>query len=109
MNLFRILGFGADRILAKKCWAEGTVTEVSRLWWLRINTKPVRRFSGDGSVYPHVITLRYTVDGMEYHGKLYIPVRCRVPEKGSTIDVAYDPNKPGNYACYAFDPSGISL
>ncbi|MGM9549035.1 MAG: hypothetical protein ACI3V5_04245 [Faecousia sp.] len=66
-----------------------------------MNTKPVRPFPGDGAVYPHIIPF---ANGVPYAGKLYIPVRYRIPQKVETIDVYYDPEKPGNYACYAFGP-----
>ena len=104
MNIFRLFGIGSSSILAKNCSVKGTVTKVSRCWWLKINTKPVRRFSGDGAVYPHIITFDYQVDGTSYLGKLYIPIRYRVPQKGEIIEVFHDPEKPKNYACYAFGP-----
>ena len=102
MKLLRMFSIGADAILSKGRSVQTTVSNVYRCWWLRINTKPVRRFSGDGAIYPHIISFTYEADGTTYEGKLWIPVRCRVPAKGETIAVYYDPEKPGNYACYAF-------
>ena len=105
MNILRIFGVGAKKIFAKNCSTAGTVTDVSRCWWLTVNTKPVRRFSGDGAVYPNIITFSYRVDNIPYTGKLYIPIRCRVPQKGENISVCYDPESPKRYACYAFGPA----
>jgi len=105
MNLLRLFGIGSNAILAKDSSVPGTVTDVYRCWWLRINTKPVRRFSGDGAVYPHIITFEYQADGMSRIGKLYIPVRYRVPSKGEKIEVYLDPDDPLKYACYAFGPA----
>lgn len=105
MNLLRLFGFCKGPIIAKNCFAKGTVTKIYRCRWLTINTKPVRRFSGDGAVYPHIITFDYQVNGIAYQGKLYIPVRYRVPAMSEMIDVYYDPDKPENYACYAFGPA----
>ena len=102
MNLLRIFSIGADAILEKGQSVRTTVSRVDRCWWLRINTKPIRRYSGDGAVYPHIIHFTYQVDGTDYHGALWIPVRYRVPAVGEAIDVYYDPRKPANYACYAF-------
>ena len=102
MKLLRMFSIGADRILSKGHRIETTVTHVHRCWWLKINTKPVRRFSGDGAVYPHIITFHYKVDLVTYEGKLWIPVRYRVPAVGEPITVYYDPANPANYACYAF-------
>ena len=102
MKLLRMFSIGADAILAKDYSVQTTVSDVYRCWLLRINTKPVRRFSGDGAIYPHIISFTYEVDGTAYEGKLWIPVRYRVPARGETIAVYYDPEKPDNYACYAF-------
>ena len=102
MNIFRLFGIGGNNIRAADCSIPGIVTAVSRCWWLTVNTKPVRRFSGDGAVYPSIITFSYQVDSIPYVGKLYIPYRYRVPQTGETIVVYYDPANPKKYACYAF-------
>ena len=107
MKILRLFGIGSDAILGQGHSVPGKVTNVYRCWWLRINTKPVRRFSGDGAAYPHIIMFEYQVNGIAHLGKLYIPIRCRVPLKGETIEVFYDPEKPQNYACYAFGPGMI--
>ena len=62
MNVFRLFDIGGKKILAVDCSVPGTVTAVNRCWWLKVNTKPVRRFSGDGAVYPSIITfsIRWT-------------------------------------------------
>lgn len=108
MNLFRLFSIGADAILRKGCSVPGTVIKVSRCWWLKINTKPIRRYSGDGAVYPHIITFEYQVNGITYQGQLYIPVRYLVPQAGTAIAVYYDPDKPQRYACHAFGLSDIN-
>ena len=105
MNVFRLFGVGGNHIRATGCSVPGTITAVGRCWWLKINTKPVRRFSGDGAVYPSIITFSYQVDSIPYVGILYIPYRCRVPHAGETIDVYYDPANPKKYACRAFGPA----
>ena len=109
MNLFRLLGIGSGRILAKDHSVKGTVTKISRCWWLSVRTKAIRLYASErNTAYPYIITFSYTVENVPHAGKLYIPVRYRVPRKGETIDVYYDPEKPQKYACYAFGP-GASL
>lgn len=105
MNLLSLFGIGSDAILAKGRSVPGTVTAAKRCWWLTVNTKPVRRFSGDGALHPSIVTFTYQVDGLAYEGKLYIPIHYRVPQKGEGIHVYYDPEKPRRYACYAFGPA----
>ena len=105
MNVFRLFGVGGNHIRATGCSVPGTITAVSLCWWLKVNTKPIRRFSGDGAVYPSIITFSYQVDSISYEGKLYIPYRCRVPQAGESIDVYYDPANPKKYACCAFGPA----
>ena len=106
MNLLCLFGIGGNAIRSANCSVAGTITAVSRCWWLKINTKPVRRFSGDGAVYPSIITFSYQVDSTSYVGKRYIPYHCRVPQTGETIAVFYDPENPKKYACYALGPAG---
>ena len=106
MNIFRLFGIGGSIIRRADCSIPGTITAVSRCWWITINTKPVRRFSGDGAVYPSIITFSYVMDNIPYVGKLYVPHTCRAPRMGETITVSYDPANPKKYACYAFGPAG---
>lgn len=105
MNILRLFGLGNKAILTKDCHVPGTVTAVSRCWWLTVNTKPVRRFSGDGALHPSIIAFTYQVDSISYTGRLYIPLHYRVPQKEETISVYYDPENPKRYACYAFGPA----
>ncbi len=44
----------------------GTVISVSKQWWLKINTKAIRKGPMDGAVFPHIIKAAYKVDGKEY-------------------------------------------
>ena len=44
----------------------GTVVSVAKQWWLKVNTKPIRLHGLDGAVFPHVIKVKYTVDGIGY-------------------------------------------
>lgn len=105
MRLFRILGIGADRILAKNCHVPAVVTAVGRSY-LYVVKKPVRLVPNDSNtLYSHYIHFTYTVDSTPYRGKLFVSLRYRCPQKGETIDVYYDPEKPENYACYAFGPA----
>ena len=81
MNALRYFGIGANRILAKDCHVSGTVTYVGRSY-LYVVKKPVRLYVHEGNT------------------RFY---RC--PQKGETIEVYYDPEKPENYAFYSFGPA----
>ena len=105
MKLLRIFGIGARRILAKDCSVEGIVTMVQKSY-LYVIKKPVRLWINDSNtIYSHYITFRYVVDSIPYTGKLFISPNYRCPQKGDKIPVYYDPEKPENYACYAFGPA----
>lgn len=105
MKLFRIFGIGADRILAKGCRVKGRVTMVQKSY-LYVVKKPIRLYINDSNtIYSHFITFTYTVDSIPYNGKLFVSLNYRCPQKGEQIDVYYDPDKPENYACYAFGPA----
>ena len=105
MKLLRIFSIGADKILAKKCCVQTTVTsvQISRLYVVK---KPVRiGITEQNTLFSHYINFTYTVDSIPYDGKLFVSLHYRCPQKGERIDVYYDPEKPENYACYAFGPA----
>ena len=105
MKLFRIFSIGSKGILAKGHKVSGTVTGVSRSY-IYVVKKPVRiGITEKNTLYSHYITFTYTVDNIPYKGKLFISLNYRCPQKGETIHVYYDPEKPENYACYSFGPA----
>lgn len=108
MNIFRIFGIGSETILKKNCYVPGFVTMVSDSH-IYVIKKPVRLYpDSTNTKYSHIITFRYVVDNVPYTGKLFVSPHYRCPQKGETIHVYYDPNKPERYACYAFGP-GVPL
>lgn len=93
----RMFGIGAGNAFAGG-QAEGTVTEVKTCYWFQVNTKPVRRYSGDGAVYPHIIHFTYSVAGQSYTGKRWVQWNKRCPVKGEKITVHYEENAPEKFA-----------
>jgi len=105
MNHFRVFGIGSDRILTKGHSVRGIVIRVSRSY-LYVIKKPIRlKVTEENTMTSHYIFFTYTVNGIAYSGKLWISLRYRCPQKGEQIEVFYDPEKPENYACYAFGPN----
>lgn len=70
------------------------VTAVKECWWLKINTKPVRSHSLDGAVFPHIITVKYTVNGKEYSKKKYVSYKLPCPGTGDRLTVLYENSRP---------------
>lgn len=105
MKLLSMFGIGSDKILAKGCHVQGTVTLVQDSY-LYVVKKPVRLYVNESNtMVSHWINFIYTVDNIPYTGKLFISLNYRCPRKGEQIDVYYDPAKPERYACYAFGPA----
>ena len=73
---------------------EGTVVSSKECRWLKINTKPVRSHSLDGAVFPHIITVKYTVNGKEYLKKKYVSYKLPCPKTGDRLTVLYDNSRP---------------
>ena len=73
---------------------EGIVVSVKKQWWLSIRTKPLRTGPLDGTIFPHIMKVKYTVDGQEYTKRAWIKAGLQVPEVGSTVQVLYNPDKP---------------
>ena len=72
----------------------GTVISVVKQWWLKVNTKPVRMHALDGATFPHVIKVKYTVDGKDYIKRKWIRAGHPTPSIGSSAKVIYSANKP---------------
>ena len=72
----------------------GTVIKVTKQWWLKINTKPVRTGPLDGAIFPHVIKVQYTVDGKTYTKRKWIGANSQPPVEGSSVTVLYYGNNP---------------
>ena len=72
----------------------GTVTSVKKQWWLKINTKAVRTYWGDGATFPHIITVSYTAGGQEYTKRKWVKASLAPPCIGDTVRVIYDQDKP---------------
>ena len=72
----------------------GKVVSVSKQWWLKVNTKAVRMHALDGAIFPHIIKIRYTVNGKEYIKRKWIKASYTVPAVGSSVKLVYSENKP---------------
>ena len=95
--MLRMFGIGVSAAIAGK-ETEGTITRVDTCYWFKGNTKPIRRFSGDGAIYPHIIHFTYTVGSQQYTGKRFVHWNRRCPVKGEKLTVYYEPEAPGRYA-----------
>ena len=73
---------------------QGTVVNVAKQWWLKVNTKAVRMGPLDGATFPHIIKVTYSVAGCEYSKRKWINAGQAVPPVGSTVKVLYDADKP---------------
>jgi len=72
----------------------GTVIKISKQWWLKINTKPVRMHALDGAIFPHIIKVQYVVDGRIYCKRKWIRAGCPVPPIGKAVEVRYREDRP---------------
>ena len=72
----------------------GTVVAVTKQWWLKVNTKPVRTNALDGAIFPHIVKVHYSVDGKEFTKRKWISAGQPVPKVSSTIQVVYSAEKP---------------
>ena len=72
----------------------GTVISVKKCWWIKINTKPVRRHATDGAVFPHILHVQYQVSGNSFEKRKYVSYRKSCPQPGDPVTVIYDEMKP---------------
>lgn len=72
----------------------GTVVSVTKQWWLKINTKPIRSHALDGAEFPHIIKVEYTVNNINYTKRKWLNPGTPVPNIDAQIPVLYYSNKP---------------
>ena len=95
--LLRMFGIGVTNAIAG-CRTEGIVTKVDTCYWFKVNTKPIRAYSGDGAVFPHIIHFTYQVDGLTYTGKRWVMWNKRCPVKDERVTVFYEAEAPEKFA-----------
>lgn len=72
----------------------GMVTAVRKQWWLKINTKPIRCGALDGAIFPHIITVKYTVNDVEYTKRKWLGARIDPPDPGALVTLKCDEVNP---------------
>ena len=72
----------------------GTVLSVKRQWWLKVNTKSVRNGLLDGATFPHIVKVKYTVDGSEITKSKWLGASVTPPCVNDSIAVIYREEKP---------------
>ena len=88
----------SDKIIAQNNIVKGTIQKVTKCWWIKVNTKPVRLHALDGAIFPHIMTFTYTVNSIEYTKRKYIGLRADAIGIFGTVDVYYDKEKPSRCA-----------
>ena len=72
----------------------GTVVNVSRQWWLKINTKIFRTHSLDGAQFPHIIKVKYIVNEEIYFKYKWLNPGKTIPKLNDNVVIVYNENKP---------------
>ena len=72
----------------------GTVASVSKQWWLKVNRKPVRLHALNGAEFPHIVKIRYTVDGASYTCWKWLGAGAPSPHVGDAATVRYREGRP---------------
>lgn len=73
---------------------KGTVISISKQWWLKVNTKPIRKHALDGATFPHIIKVKYSVNGKDFVCRKWIHAGNTVPLEGTPVTVCYREDKP---------------
>lgn len=80
----------------------GIVISVTKQWWMKVNSKPVRMNALDGARFPHIIKIEYIVNGKTYTKRKWIRAGESVFKIGSCVQVIYDSEKPSKAKILSF-------
>ena len=72
----------------------GKVIKIKKIWWLKINKKPIRVTSLDGVTFPLSLQVNYNVDGNEYIGKKIVFWNEKDIQVEQEVIVTYNVEKP---------------
>ena len=72
----------------------GKVISVSKQWWLKVNTKAIRKGPMDGAVFPYIIKVSYNINGTEYIKRKWIGAGAPVPVESSSVKIIYEEDSP---------------
>ena len=72
----------------------GKILKVHKCWWLKVNKSSVRINVLDGALFPHLMTVSYSVNGKKYKKTKFIGLRENLIGIFGTVDVFYDKDKP---------------
>lgn len=72
----------------------GTVISAKKQWWLKVNTRSLRKGTFDGATFPYVIKVSYRVEGIEYIRRKWIKASAVCPSVGTTVKVVYQQSNP---------------
>ena len=75
----------------------GTVLDVKKQWWLKVNTKSFRAGTLDGAMFPNVIKVKYTVNGVEYVRNKWISPWVTPPAANAQVTVIYRQSRPSKF------------
>lgn len=73
---------------------QGVVLSVKKQWWLKVNTKAIRKGPLDGATFPHIIGVKYSVDGVEFVKSKWLEASIAPPCEGDRITVVYKTENP---------------
>ena len=72
----------------------GKILKLHKCWWLKVNKSPVRINGLDGTLFPYLMTVSYSVNGKKYKKTKFIGLRENLIGIFGTVDVFYDKDKP---------------
>ena len=75
----------------------GTILSVKAQWWLKVNTKAMRSGPLDGASFPHIVKVKYTVDGNEIIKSKWLGAGTKPPSVNGSVIVVYREDKPTKF------------
>ena len=75
----------------------GTILAVKKQWWLKINTKAVRIGVLDGAIFPHIVKVKYDVDGNTLTRRKWLSAWTKPPYVNDPVTVIYREDKPTKF------------
>lgn len=73
---------------------DGEIIKTHKLWWIKINSKPIRTSPLDGATFPYKIKVRYSVDNIVYEKSKFVYWKNEEINVGDKLIVIYNRKNP---------------
>ena len=80
--------------MRSECQTIGEIIKTKKLWWIKINTKVLRKSALDGATFPYLIRVKYSINNVYYEKNKLVYWKNESINIGDKVVITYAQDKP---------------